>query len=61
MSEERAKQSEETPVDDVRKVRERLTREAGGNIQELIRRSNEAFDAQRRNLPVRKKAKKSRH
>lgn len=27
---------EETPVDDVRRIRERLHREAGGNIHKLI-------------------------
>ena len=60
MSEERVRGSEETPVDDVRRVRERLSREAGGDVQALVRRSNEAFDALQKRLKasVRKKAKK---
>ncbi len=34
--------SEETPVDDVRAVRERLNREAGGDIHMLIQQSRAA-------------------
>jgi hypothetical protein len=57
MSEQGARKSEETPVDDVRRVRERLSREAGGNVREMIRRSNEAFDALQRRLKLSKRQK----
>jgi hypothetical protein len=50
MSEERVKDSEATPVDDVRRVRERLDREAGGNVRKLAQRSNEAYEALRQRL-----------
>ena len=38
----RAVSSELTPVDDVRRVRERLSRQAGGDVRRLIRCSREA-------------------
>jgi hypothetical protein len=44
---------EETPVDDVRRVRERLDREAGGDIHVLIEQSNKAFEEYRRKLGLR--------
>ena len=37
-----ARKRELTPVDDVRRVRERLDREAGGDIGKLIEQSNRA-------------------
>lgn len=37
-----AQTAAETPVDDVRRVRERLDREAGGDVHELARQSREA-------------------
>lgn len=35
---------EETPVDDVRRIRERLSREAGGDVHRLMEGSSEATD-----------------
>jgi hypothetical protein len=35
---------EETPVDDVRRIRERFTREAGGDIAKLIEDANEVAE-----------------
>jgi hypothetical protein len=52
MSEERVKESEATPVDDVRRVRERLARETGGNIRKLAQRSDEAYEALRQRLKM---------
>ena len=34
-----ARDGEETPVDDVRRIRERLDREAGGDVRRLMERS----------------------
>ena len=39
-----ADQREETPVDDVRRVRERLSREAGGDVHRLAEESRKHFD-----------------
>ena len=54
MGERRVSRSEETPVDDVRRVRERLAREAGGDVRKLAATSNEAFDALRKRLKPQK-------
>jgi hypothetical protein len=35
---------EETPVDDVRRVRRRLSREAGGNLHQLVEASRRAAE-----------------
>lgn len=40
----------ESAVDDVRRVRERLSNEAGGNIQELVQASQRAFEENRERL-----------
>ncbi len=42
--------SESTPVDDVRHVREQLSREAGGDIHRLVRRSQETLEQYREKL-----------
>ena len=41
---------EETPVDDVRRIREQLSREAGGDIQKLIEQSQRFFEEYREKL-----------
>jgi len=41
---------ETTPVDDVRRVRERLSREAGGDVRELVKESNRLFEEYREKL-----------
>lgn len=41
---------EETAVDDVRRVRERLSREAGGDIDKLAEQSRQAFEQLREEL-----------
>lgn len=43
-------ESEPTPVDDVRRVRERLSREAGGDIHKLVEESNRFFEIYREKL-----------
>ncbi len=43
---------EETPVDDVRVVRERLNREAGGDIHLLIQQSRAATEKFRARLKI---------
>ena len=43
-------QREETPVDDVRKIRERFDREAGGDIHKLAEQSRRAFEKYRDKL-----------
>ena len=40
----------ETAVDDVRRVRERLSSEAGGNIPKLVQASNRALEENRERL-----------
>jgi hypothetical protein len=35
---------EETPVDDVRRIRERFTKEAGGDIAKLVEEANEVSE-----------------
>jgi hypothetical protein len=42
--------NDETPVDDVRRVRERLDREAGGDIHTLAERSRAAVEKFRTRL-----------
>ena len=49
-SENRQPESESTPVDDVRRVRERLSREAGGDIRKLIEESNRVAELYREKL-----------
>jgi hypothetical protein len=41
---------EPTPVNDVRRVRERFNREAGGDINNLIEESNRFFEMHREKL-----------
>lgn len=41
------KSTEPTPVDDVRRVRERIDREVQGNIHELVKRSHSAAERYR--------------
>ncbi len=50
MSDAHADESEMTPVDDVRTVRERLHREAGGDIHVLVERANEVLHRYREQL-----------
>jgi hypothetical protein len=50
MSNPRITKREPTPVDDVRRVRERLSREAGGDIRRLIEDSNRVAQEYRRKL-----------
>jgi hypothetical protein len=45
---------EETPVDDVRRVRERLHREAGGDVRVLVEASRRATDEMIANLGLRR-------
>ena len=53
MSELRANEPEETPVDDVRRIRERLCREAGGDVRKLAQQSAEAFEELKTRLKLR--------
>ena len=50
MSDAMPDESELTPVDDVRRVRERLSREAGGSVRVLIERANAALGQYREQL-----------
>ncbi|HVX83390.1 MAG TPA: hypothetical protein VH253_01095 [Phycisphaerae bacterium] len=50
MGDENNREAEGTPVDDVRKVRDRLAREAHGNVRELAERSNQAYEELRKQL-----------
>jgi hypothetical protein len=45
-------QSESTAVDDVRRVRDRLDRESGGDLRRHIKNTNDAFEALRAKLNV---------
>ena len=45
-----ATEREETPVDDVRRVRERLDREAGGDVHRLAEQSRRVTERLRRKL-----------
>jgi len=38
------RQREETPVDDVRRIRERLSREAGGDVHRLMEQSRKFLE-----------------
>jgi hypothetical protein len=42
-----------TPVDDVRRVRERLSREAGGDVRKLAELGMQAFEEYRERLNLR--------
>jgi hypothetical protein len=42
--------AEPTPVDDVRRIRERLSREAGGDVYKLAEASQKVFEQYRRQL-----------
>jgi hypothetical protein len=42
-----------TPVDDVRRIRERLSREAGGNIRHLAAQSQAFFEAHQHEINLR--------
>ncbi|HVS73674.1 MAG TPA: hypothetical protein VHQ47_20800 [Phycisphaerae bacterium] len=53
MNEVRANGREGTPVDDVRRVRDRLAREAHGDVRELAERSKRAYDELRQRLGLR--------
>ena len=55
-----APEDESTPVDDVRRVRERLSREAGGDINKLVEESNRFFEMYREKLNL-KLVKPPRH
>jgi hypothetical protein len=46
-------QREETPVDDVRRVRERLSRDAGGDVHRLVEESRRAVERLRHALGLR--------
>ena len=41
---------EETPVDDVRRIRERLDREAGGDVRRLMEQSHKFFEEHGKSL-----------
>ena len=47
---DRALRREETPVDDVRRVRERLDREAGGDVHRLAEAARQAAEQYREKL-----------
>ena len=49
-SDNRQREPEPTPVDDVRRVRERLSREAGGDINKLVEESMRYFEMYREKL-----------
>ena len=51
---------EETPVDDVRRVRERLSREAGGDVRRLADQSRRAAKKYRRKLGLKSAAPATR-
>jgi len=53
MSEALSTKHEPTPVDDVRRVRERLTREAGGDIAKLAEQANRVAKKLRKKLALR--------
>ena len=46
-SDNRQPEREPTPVDDVRRVRERFSREAGGDINKLVEESMRYFEMHR--------------
>jgi len=50
MAHAQSKPAEPTPVDDVRRVRERLDRDAAGNIHTLGERSRAAVEKYRKSL-----------
>ncbi|MGD0139240.1 MAG: hypothetical protein ABSD28_10205 [Tepidisphaeraceae bacterium] len=52
MSEALSTKHEPTPVDDVRRVRERLTREAGGDIAKLAKQANRVAQKLRKKLAL---------
>ena len=49
-------QNQETAVDDVRRVRERLSREAGGDLRKLAEESTHAAEALREKLGLKQVA-----
>jgi hypothetical protein len=50
----RIRSAEETPVDDVRRVRERLDREAGGDVRALAQESRRVSDELLKKLGLRR-------
>lgn len=52
MSKSRSLKSEPTPVDDVRRVRRRLTRQAGGDITQLARQAQRVAEGFREKLKL---------
>jgi len=54
MTEDPSNKKGPTPVDDVRRVRERLTREAGGDIAKLAEQANRVAEQLRKKLGLKK-------
>jgi hypothetical protein len=53
MTEIRSFESEPTAVDDVRRVRERIDRESGGDLQKHVEETNRIFEQLREKLNIR--------